>query len=74
VREISLHKRITTLALCALLFAHSFPAAAQQPKKVPLIGVLSGQDPARESGRFEAFRLALRELGYIDGQNITFAY
>src|SRR5262249_3674191 len=49
-------------------------AEAQQPKKVPRIGYLSNLDPATESGRFEAIRLALRELGYIEGQNIAFEY
>ena len=49
-------------------------AAAQQPKNVPRIGYLSGVDPARESVRAEAFRLALRELGYIEGQNIAIEY
>ena len=47
---------------------------AQQPKKVPLIGYLSSQDPVGESTRAEAIRLALRELGYIEGQNITIEY
>ena len=57
-------------ALCALLF----PPTAQQPKKVPRIGYLSSVDAARESGRSEAIRLALRELGYIEGQNIASEY
>jgi len=69
-----MHKKITSLALCALLFALSYPAAAQQPKKVPRIGYLSNNDPARESTRLEAIRLALRELGYIEGQNIAIEY
>jgi putative ABC transport system substrate-binding protein len=47
---------------------------AQQPKKVHRIGYLSGVDPARESARAEAFRLALRELGYVEGQNIAIEY
>ena len=49
-------------------------ARAQQPKKVPRIGYLSNSDSARESARSEAIRLALRELGYIEGQNIAFEY
>jgi putative ABC transport system substrate-binding protein len=49
-------------------------ATAQQPKKVPRIGYLSSNDPASESARFEAIRLALRELGYIEGQNIASEY
>ena len=40
-------------------------AQAQQPKKVPWIGYLSSGDPASESTRAEAIRLALRKLGYI---------
>ena len=47
---------------------------AQQPKKVPRIGYLSSGDPASESTRAEAIRLALRELGYIEGQNIAIEY
>jgi putative ABC transport system substrate-binding protein len=49
-------------------------ATAQQLKKVPRIGYLSQGDPATESARAEAIRLALRELGYIEGQNITTEY
>jgi ABC-type uncharacterized transport system substrate-binding protein len=49
-------------------------AEAQQPKKVTRIGYLSNTDPARESTRSEAIRLALRELGYAEGQNITIEY
>jgi putative tryptophan/tyrosine transport system substrate-binding protein len=66
--------KIFWLALCALLFALSYSASAQQPTKVPRIGYLSSADPASESARSEPFRLALRELGYIDGQNISTEY
>ena len=62
------------VALCALVLALGFSVEAQQPKKVPRIGYLSSLDPARESTRAEAIRLALRELGYIEGQNIAFEY
>ena len=49
-------------------------AEAQQPKKVPRIGYLSSGDPTSESTRSEAIRQALRELGYIEGQNIAIEY
>ena len=49
-------------------------AEAQQPKKVPRIGYLSSVDPASESARAGGIRLALRELGYIEGQNIAIEY
>jgi putative tryptophan/tyrosine transport system substrate-binding protein len=57
-----------------VLLALGVTAEAQQPKKVPRIGYLSIGDPATESTRAEAFRLALRELGYIEGQNVAFEY
>ena len=49
-------------------------AEAQQLKKVPRIGYLSNVDPARESARAEAIRLALRERGHIEGQTIATEY
>ena len=49
-------------------------AMAQQPKKVPRIGYLSQFEPARESPRAKAIRLALRELGYVEGQNTIIEY
>ena len=63
---------VLRFAPCSLRFAMS--ASAQQPKKVPRIGYLSSRDPASESARAEAIRLALRELGYIEGQNIAIEY
>jgi putative tryptophan/tyrosine transport system substrate-binding protein len=57
-----------------VLLALGMIAEAQQPKKVPRIGYLSSFDPATESTRAEAIRLALRERGYIEGQNIAIEY
>jgi putative ABC transport system substrate-binding protein len=68
-------KRIVAFyVLCAMLFASCVPAEAQQPKKVPRIGYLSQLDAPRESTRAEGIRLALRELGHIEGQNIATEY
>jgi ABC-type uncharacterized transport system substrate-binding protein len=67
-------KKITVLTLCAMLFALCSSAEAQQPKKVTRIGYLSSVDLTSESTRAEGIRLALRELGYIEGQNIAFEY
>ncbi|HXV83663.1 MAG TPA: ABC transporter substrate-binding protein [Candidatus Binatia bacterium] len=62
------------LVLFAMLFALCFSAQAQQAKKVPRIGYLAGTNPATESTRIEAIRLALRELGYTEGQNLVIEY
>jgi putative tryptophan/tyrosine transport system substrate-binding protein len=62
------------LTLCAMLLALSVSAAAQQPKKIYRIGYLSSTDPTIDSPRSDGIRLALRELGYIEGQNIATEY
>src|SRR5262245_20367171 len=62
------------VAIGALFVTLCLPVEAQQPKKVPHIGYLTSTDPATESIRFEPFRAALRELGYIEGQNIAIEY
>jgi putative tryptophan/tyrosine transport system substrate-binding protein len=67
-------RKFGSFALCAMLFALSVPAGAQQPKKVARIGYLSTVDPATDSARVEGIRLALRELGYVEGQNIAIEY
>src|SRR5215468_11496888 len=67
-------KRIFCFVLGAMLFAFCQSAEAQQPAKVPRIGYLSDTDAATDSPRVEGLRLALRELGYIEGQNIAFEY
>ena len=69
-----MRRNVYGLTLCAMLFALCFSAEAQQPQKVPRIGYLTPLDPATDSTRAEAIRLALRERGYIEGQNIAFEY
>ena len=69
-----MRKNVIRLTLCAMLFALCYSASAQQPKKVSRLGYLSAIDPASDSARAEAIRLALRELGYIEGQNIATEY
>src|SRR4029077_3398791 len=65
---------VPSILIAVVLLAVAVIAEAQQPKKVPQIGYLSSSDPARESTRSEVIRLALRELGYIEGQNIATEY
>ena len=65
---------VPSILIAVALLAVGVIADAQQPKKVPRIGYLSTLDPASESIRSEAIRLALRELGYVEGQNIAFEY
>jgi len=70
-------KNLKWLGLSVIVFVlvvTGVVAQAQQPKRVPRIGYLSTNDPTGESARSEAIRLALRELGYIEGQNIAIEY
>jgi putative ABC transport system substrate-binding protein len=64
------------LAIFVTLAPRGAVALAQQPKKIPLIGYLSSNVLARatDSTRIETIRVALRERGYIEGQNIGFEY
>ena len=66
--------KILVYALPALILATIHLAEAQQPKKIYRIGYLSTVEPSQDSARSEAIRLALRELGYIEGQNISTEY
>ena len=67
------YKAIAFLLL-ALAIASVNLTEAQQPKKVARLGYLSNTDAATDSARAERIRLALRELGYIEGQNIAIEY
>src|SRR5262245_12943369 len=69
-----MRKTIISFALTALFSALCVSADAQQPKKIQVIGYLSPTDAATDSTRAEGIRLALRNLGYIEGQNIAIEY
>src|SRR5215475_14500106 len=64
-------KAAVPILVAVILLTVAVVTEAQQPKKVHRIGYLSNSDPASESPRSEAIRLALREIGYIEGQNIA---
>src|SRR5437762_13562339 len=49
-------------------------AQAQQPARVPRIGYLATASTSTNPARTEAFRQGLRELGYVEGKNISIEY
>ena len=63
----------SVLALCAILFALCSSVGAQ-PKNVYRIGYLWPTRPASTDLGTDAFRRGLRELGYIEGQNLVFEF
>jgi ABC-type uncharacterized transport system substrate-binding protein len=67
-----MRKIVIGFALTALFYALCLPVWAQQAAKVPRIGYLAL--PAKPSARDEAFAKQLRDLGWVDGQNIVIEY
>src|SRR5262252_9500205 len=61
-------------AVLLLILAIVHIVEAQQPKKIPRIGYLSLGSVSSSLPRREAFREGLRNLGYVEGQNITIEY
>jgi putative ABC transport system substrate-binding protein len=71
-------KRVTrrvVVFICLLftVFLRGLSAEAQQPKKIPRLGVLTILSPD-QSADIEAFRRGLGQLGYLDGKNIGIEY
>ena len=59
---------VLSILFVVVMLAVAVIAEAQQPKKVPRIGFLSGTST---NPRREAFGRGLRELGYVEGKNIV---
>jgi putative ABC transport system substrate-binding protein len=67
-----MRNKLVGFALGAMLLALCVPVDAQQPERIPRIGVLAGPSASFFSARLESFRQGLRELGYVEGKNILF--
>jgi putative ABC transport system substrate-binding protein len=65
---------ITTNSLLLVAGLLLLPGLAIGQQKTPRIGYLSGSSASSNSPRRDAFRQGLRELGYVDGQNIAIEY
>jgi ABC-type uncharacterized transport system substrate-binding protein len=67
-----MNKSIVVSFLATLLFVSLHFVEAQQPKKVPRIGLLVPS--SSDSPRRDAFLQGLRDLGYVEGKNIAIEY
>src|SRR5262245_18508843 len=65
---------VSSVLVAVVLLAAGMTAEAQQAAKVHRIGYLSALDPGSESTRSQAILLALRDLGYAKGQNLSIEY
>src|SRR5215470_6979174 len=76
-RQLNPGAKTVSKAVVVGLLATAFLATAlpaQQTKKIHRIGYLSSVDPAADAPVAEPIRRALRERGYIEGQNILIEY
>lgn len=69
-----MRSKLGSLLLCAALALAGSFAQAQQTKKMPHIGYLAAVSATADAPRLEAFRQGLRNLGYVEGQNILIDY
>ena len=65
-------RSVLWLALCLMLFAFCLRVEAEEPGKEHRIGYISGRSGPGPLN--ELFKIALRELGYVEGQNVSFTY
>ena len=62
------------IMLTAFILVSVHLAQAQQPKKVARIGFLSPVSPSATALWHQAFRQGLRDLGWVEGKNISIEY
>ena len=67
-------KWVGLLAFGVTLAIYGAVALAQQPARIPRIGILVAASASFYSALVEAFRQRLRELGYVEGKNIVIEY
>ena len=66
-----MNPKLFWLVTAILLVVRGHPSQAQQSRKTPpRIGFLSGASLASTQDRIDAFRQALRGLGYVEGKNL----
>ncbi len=67
-------RKLLTVSLALGIFWAPGEVAAQQPAKVPRVGILWMNPLPASAHLVEAFRQGLRELGYVEGQNIAIEF
>ena len=52
----------------------AWPLSAHAQQAMPVVGILGSAAPQQWMARLRAFREGLREIGYVEGQNMTIEY
>jgi putative tryptophan/tyrosine transport system substrate-binding protein len=63
--------KILISLLATLVLTTVSPAEAQQPAKIWRVGLLGGSSASANAVRVQAFSQGLRDLGYVEGKNIS---
>ena len=69
-----MNRKVSYLALVAMLFALCASAEAQQTGKIPRIGFLDSSTASGMAVLLDVFRQELTKLGWAEGKNITLEY
>ena len=69
-----MRRKVLGFAVSSMLLALCSSAIAQEPPKIWKIGVLVSTSASLNKARDEALRQGLRDLGYVEGQNIVMEY
>jgi putative tryptophan/tyrosine transport system substrate-binding protein len=65
---------VRSILIAVVLLAVAAIAEAQEPKKVPRIGLLDASTASGSAVLVEAFRQELIKLGWVEGKNLTIEY
>jgi putative tryptophan/tyrosine transport system substrate-binding protein len=67
-------RRREFVALLGGAAAWTFPARAQTPTTMPVVGYLGPESPQTFASRVKAFRDGLAQAGYVEGRNVTIEF
>ena len=67
-------KRRDFIALIGGAAAWPLPARAQQQPTMPVVGILGGHTSAEWTPFISAFNVGLKEIGFVEGQNVRIEY